>query len=244
MKIGIFDSGLGGLCVLKEMIRKYPNVQYIYYGDTFYLPYGSKTKEELIRLGMRIIRFFEEQKVDQIIIACGTCSSLVEEYRKMTTIPIYDVITYTLSYIKENYHEVALLATESTIQNGIFEKRLKENGIISYPMSCPSFVPYLEGMIESENFCVDYDLEKLKEKKFEVAILGCTHYPLLKKEIENYLKVPTIDMGVCLASTIKIEKSVPFSLTIYMSKITKTIEKNTCDILNLDIKITQKNLPV
>lgn len=241
MKIGMFDSGIGGLNVLKELMNHYPSLEYLYYGDTFYLPYGEKSKEELIKLGVRIIRFFEENQVDRIVIACGTCSSLVDEYQKYTNIPIDNVIDPTVEYVKKNYQKIALLATPATIQNGVFEKKLKREGIDVYPLSCPNFVPYLEGLSESLN--IEEELKPLQNKDYEAVILGCTHYPLLKKEIENNLSVSTIDMGKVLSEKIKLKQS-EFGLTIYMSKVTPLLEKNVNKILERNILLIEKNLPV
>lgn len=241
MKIGVFDSGIGGLNVLKELMNCYPNLEYLYYGDTFYLPYGEKSKEELIKLGIRIIRFFEENQVDRIVIACGTCSSLVDEYQKYTNIPIDNVIDPTVEYIKENYKKVALLATPATIKNGVFERKLKQEGIEVYPLSCPNFVPYLEGL--SECFDIEKELMPLQNKEYEVAILGCTHYPLLKEEIERNLLIPTVDMGKVLSKKIELKQSKA-SLTIYMSKITPLLEQNVNKILEKNILLIEKNLPV
>lgn len=241
MRVGVFDSGIGGLNVLKEIMRKYPNSEYIYFGDTFYLPYGEKTKEELIKLGTRIIRFFEEQKVDRIIIACGTCSSLVEEYRKVTNIPIDDVIDPTVEYVKKHYHKVALLATPATIKNRIFEQKLVQKGVTVYPLACPNFVPYLEGM--RNELEIEKELDFLQNKDYEAVILGCTHYPLLKDQIEKVLNVPSIDMGEVLSEQIKLEKSIP-SLTIYMSKITPFLKQNVETILEQEVMLKNKNMPV
>ena len=102
MKIGMFDSGLGGLTVLKEFIKKYPNNTYIYYGDTKNLPYGTKSKQELIKLVTKIISFFEKKQIDIIIVACGTISSTcLDEIKKMTNIPVYDIISPTIEYLNE-----------------------------------------------------------------------------------------------------------------------------------------------
>lgn len=241
MKVGVFDSGIGGLNVLKELMSNYPNIEYLYYGDTFYLPYGEKSKEELIKLGVRIIRFFEENHVDRIVIACGTCSSLVDEYQKYTRIPIDNVIDPTVEYVKKNYQKVALLATPATIKNGIFERKLKQEGIEVYPLGCPSFVPYLEGL--SEILDIKKELSPLQNKEYEAVILGCTHYPLLKKEIEKSLSVPTVDMGKVLSEKIKLEEST-YSLTVYMSKVTPLLEQNVNQILEKDVSLIEKNLPV
>ncbi len=241
MKIGVFDSGIGGLNVLKELINQYPKLEYLYYGDTFYLPYGEKSKEELIKLGVRIIRFFEENHVDRIVIACGTCSSLVDEYQKYTKIPIDNVIDPTVEYVKKYYQKVALLATPATIKNGIFERKLKQEGIEVYPLSCPNFVPYLEGL--SEQLDIEKELKSLQNNEYEAAILGCTHYPLLKEEIEKILSVPTIDMGKVFSEKIELKESNA-SLTVYMSKVTPLLEQNVNKILEKDIPLIEKNLPV
>ena len=106
MKIGLFDSGIGGLNVLKEFINKYPSNHYIYYGDTLNVPYGEKSKEELLNLSSKIIEFFEEKQVSLIIIACGTVSSTcLEELRKKTAIPIFDIISPTINYLKREKWE-------------------------------------------------------------------------------------------------------------------------------------------
>lgn len=241
MKVGVFDSGIGGLNVLEDVMKNHPNIEYIYYGDTYYLPYGEKTKEELLKLGTRIIRFFEEQQVDTIIIACGTCSGLKEEFQKSTLIPIIDVITPTVEYVKENYKSVALLATQSTIQNGVFEKKLKQEGVKVYPLACPNFVPFIEGM--TNQIDVRRELEPLFDKTFESIILGCTHYPLLATLIEEILHVPTIDMGHVLSEKLKLTGSNS-KLTIYMSKVTPLLEQNVEMILGSKLNIIEKNLPV
>ncbi|MCI9233231.1 MAG: glutamate racemase [Bacilli bacterium] len=241
MRIGVFDSGIGGLNVLKELLHRHPNLEYLYYGDTFYLPYGEKSREELIKLGVRIIRFFEEAHVDRIVIACGTCSSLIEEYKKYTEVPIDDVICPTVEYTKKHYHKVALLATSATIENGTFEKKLKQAKIEVEPLSCPNFVPYLEGL--SEHLNMDEELKSIYHKDCEAVILGCTHYPLLKNEIEKSLSLPTIDMGKVLSEAIKLEDSKPM-LHIYMSKVTPFLQRNVNKILERDILVIEKNLPV
>ena len=99
MRIGMFDSGVGGLTVLKSFIKYHPNNEYFYYGDTLNVPYGDKTKEELIELSKKIIKYLENKKVDIIIIACGTISSNVyDDLTKITNIPIYSIIKETINY--------------------------------------------------------------------------------------------------------------------------------------------------
>ena len=106
MRVGVFDSGIGGLTVLKKIYKHYPNNEYIYFGDTLNLPYGNKTKEELNNLSSLEIEFLLSKKVDMIIIACGTVSSNCIDYLKNKyNIPIYDIISPTISYLNNSdYH--------------------------------------------------------------------------------------------------------------------------------------------
>ena len=102
MKIGIFDSGIGGLTVLKKIIKKHPNCEYIYYGDIANMPFGDKNVDELKVISNRIIEFLMSKDVDIIVIACGTISSNLSDYLKRKySIPIYDVISVTINYRKE-----------------------------------------------------------------------------------------------------------------------------------------------
>lgn len=238
MKIGMFDSGIGGITVLKKLLEDNIEREYLYYADTINLPYGEKTKEELIDIGKNIIKFFEEKKVDLIIIACGTCSSLVDEYRKYTDIKIIDVITPTIEFIKDKYKTIGLLATESTINNKIFETKLNENNIIVEPIACPDFVPYIEGLTDTKP-----DMTKLnKLKDSEAIILGCTHYPLLKEEIFNYTKLPIIEMGIGISNLIKEEKSTNKHITVYVSKSTSDLESRIENLLDKDVDIVNLDM--
>ena len=129
MKVGIFDSGIGGLTVLKQLINKYPNNEYIYYGDTLNLPYGNKTKEQLIKLSDKDVQFLISKNVDIIIIACGTVSSNCLDYLKNKyNIPIYDIISPTIDYLnKSNYQNIGIIATNRTIDSHIFKNNINKN---------------------------------------------------------------------------------------------------------------------
>lgn len=235
MRIGIFDSGIGGLTVLKRILNVYSNTEYLYYADTKNLPYGGKTQEELIEIGKNIISFFENNGVDTIVIACGTCSSLVDEYRKITNIPIFDVITPTVQYVKDKYKSVALLATEATIENGTFQKELENEGIKVKTIACPSFVPYIEGLSKVEP---DYSpLLNLREEGIDGIILGCTHYPYLSEIIEDISGLPTIDMGKCITKLIEVDNSNNKSVTVYVSKTTPGLEEIIESIIEFDVDI-------
>ena len=230
MKIGIFDSGIGGLTILKYLINDNNYKEFIYYADTFNLPYGSKTKEELIDISTQIIRFFEEKQVDKIVIACGTCSSISDELRKITRIPIIDIITPTVEYLKDKYKYVSLIATESTIKNGMFQKQLEQAGIKVKTIGCPSFVPFIEKQSKT------IDLSVLDETKdTECIILGCTHYPLIKDIIEEYTNINTFDMGASLNISPSTNKKS--TIDIYVSGKLNIKEEEIFNIINKEFNI-------
>ena len=128
MRVGVFDSGIGGLTVLKNIYKHYPNNEYIYFGDTLNLPYGNKTKEELNNLSSLDIEFLLSKKVDMIIIACGTISSNCIDYLKNKyNIPIYDIISPTINYLNNsNYQNIGVIATNATINSHIFKNNVNK----------------------------------------------------------------------------------------------------------------------
>ena len=228
MRVGLFDSGIGGLTVLKELINQYPNNEYIYYADTINLPYGEKTREELIEIGKNIIEFLDMKKVDVIVNACGTCSSLVDDYRELTPTPIFDVITPTVEYVGNNFNDIGLIATKSTIENMVFESKLLKKGLNVERTACPSFVPFIENMSATLDL---NELDSLKFKQLEAVILGCTHYPLIKDKIEEYLGIPTIEIGKCVSVLMDLPDTGNQSIDIFVSKYNGSLDRKIIEIL-------------
>ena len=194
MRVGIFDSGVGGLSVLKYLIENKPNNEYIYFADNKNVPFGNKTYEELYNIGNRIISYFEREKVDIIIIACGTISSTVYKYlKKEHNINIIDIISPTIEYINnKNYNNIGVVGTYNTINSGAFNAL---NGNIFQKS-----LDKLALMIETGEDVCDYlknELKYFEDKDIEVLILGCTHYPLVKEHFGNYnlydMAIPIID---------------------------------------------------
>ena len=233
MRVGVFDSGIGGLTVLKTLINKYPKNDYIYYGDTLNLPYGSKTKEELLELSKNDVEFLVSKNVDIIIIACGTVSSNCLTYLKDNySIPIYDIISPTIKYLNNsNKSSIGIIATERTIDSHIFKNNLKKE---VYEIKTKKLVPLIENN-KLENIDTILD-EYLKEyqNKIDVLVLGCTHYPIIKEYINNYFnnKIEILDMSYPLLD--KLKEDTTSSINIYFSKLNNTIIENTKRILNLD----------
>jgi len=237
MRIGIFDSGIGGLTVLKNIYKNYPNNEYIYFGDTLNLPYGTKSKEELKKLASLDIDFLLSKKVDIIIIACGTVSSNCIDYlNQKYNIPIYDIITPTINYLNNSsYQNIGIIATNATIESHIFKNNLNKN---VYEIKTNDFVPLIEtNNIDKIDNAIDTYLKEYKDK-FDVLVLGCTHYPIIKDKLGKYFdhKIDLLDMSYPLLDKIKEDNTSDIS--IYYSKLNNTIINNTKKILeqvNLNI---------
>ena len=149
MRVGVFDSGVGGLTVLSKLASKYPKNDYIYFGDTINIPYGEKDIDTLFNLSSKIIEYLISKKVELIVIACGTVSSnCYEKLKRIYNIPIIDIISPTINYIKENnYKSIGVFATSRTINSHIFKKLLPN--VLVEELACPSFVDLIEsGNIE------------------------------------------------------------------------------------------------
>lgn len=231
MRVGLFDSGIGGLTVLKSLMKRYPDNEYIYFGDTVNLPYGSKSKEELKKLAKHNIEFLLEFNVDLIIIACGTVSSNCLDYLKSNySIPIIDIISPTISYLNNsNYNNIGVIATEATIKSHIFKNNINKK---VYEIATPKLVP----MIESNKL---YDIDNVLEKylsdykdKIDILVLGCTHYPLLLSYFKKY-NIKVLDM----AELINIDNYGNSNINIYFSKVDKLLINNVKKILGNDIEL-------
>lgn len=236
MKIGLFDSGVGGLNVLKEFINKYPNNTYYYYGDTKNVPYGEKDKDTLLKLSINIVKFFEEKEVDLIIIACGTISSsCYEELKKITNIPIIDIITPVINYLNSiEKDNILVFGTKRTIESHIFKNNLSKNVL---EIKTPEFVPMIE------NFQIDTSIIKnyLTGKEYDVLVLGCTHYPLLIPEFKKYLKEDTliVDMGKVLVSNLNLTNDSKLEINLFFTKIDDNLLKNINNIIKHKYFLTE-----
>lgn len=192
--IGIFDSGVGGLTVLGEIEKLLPFEDIIYFGDTARVPYGNKSKSTIIKFSTQSVQFLLKKNVKIIVVACNTSSSLALDYlRKSFDLPIIGVIEAgvkkALSVSEGN--RIGVIGTRSTINSRSYEKEIRKRnrGIEVYSRSCPLFVPLIEeGILDGKivNEVIKMYLEGMK--KVDTLILGCTHYPLLKRTIANYLK--------------------------------------------------------
>lgn len=203
--IGVFDSGIGGLTVVKKLLSTLPNENIIYFGDTARVPYGSKSNATVIEYAIQDAKFLYKKNVKLIITACNTASSVaLEKLRKEFDIPIIGMIQpgakYALS--KTQNGKIGVIGTQSTINNGAYSKELKEldQGLEVFEKACPLFVPLAEeGWIEhrATQLIAEEYLGELKDKSIDTLILGCTHYPILSKLIQQVMgkDVTLIDSG-------------------------------------------------
>jgi glutamate racemase len=193
--IGIFDSGVGGLTVLKEIVRALPQEDTIYLGDTARVPYGTKSPETVVRYAHQITEFLIRRDVKLLVVACNTASAVALESLKETfAIPIVGVIEpgarRAASVTKTG--NVAVIGTEGTIKSSAYTKAIKRLApdVQVITRSCPLFVPLAEeGWVDNEiaRLTVSAYLTGLREEGIDTLVLGCTHYPLLKGVIEEFM---------------------------------------------------------
>ncbi len=194
--IGIFDSGIGGLTVLKEIRRLLPCEDIIYFGDTARVPYGGKSKSTVVKFSVNNTLFLLKKKVKIVVVACNTSSSVaINHLRDIFSIPIIGVIEAGVNRALElsPNKKIAIIGTRSTIESKSYQKQIKSKDKKTklYAKSCPLFVPLVEEGILNGNIvkeAMNMYLEELKQNGVDTIILGCTHYPLLKKQITRYLK--------------------------------------------------------
>ena len=233
MRVGVFDSGIGGLTILKSLLENHPNNEYIYFGDTLNIPYGEKTNDQLKDLSDKIIRFLISKKVDMIVIACGTISSSIyDEIKNKYDVPIYDIINPITNQLKKlKIKKALLIATDKTIESKTFEEKLKSANMELYTQACPKFVPIIEhkskDLLEIE---LGEYLYQYKNLDIEVVIPGCTHYPIISGEIADYLNVDILDIGLIVAKSLDIEYSIN-DLKIYFSAVDDDLKEVVKDII-------------
>lgn len=202
LPIGIFDSGLGGLTVVKEIVKNLPRENIIYLGDTARVPYGTRSKETVKKFSLEDANFLLRKKVKCIVIACNTSSALAGNYLKQKlNIPVFDVISPARKEaLKISAKEkIGVIGTRGTVESGAY-------GVL-HSQACPLFVPFIEeGELNSPalKIIIKKYLSSLKGN-VETLILGCTHYPIIQKQIAEIMgkKVNLIDPGKCVAEEVK-----------------------------------------
>lgn len=187
--IGVFDSGVGGLTVLRAIVRLIPNADYLFFGDTARLPYGTKSQEFVARYSSAAARFLAERGIDLLVIGCNTASALaLYDVKSAVSIPVIGVIepgADAASAVSKS-REALVFATEATCASHAYQRALARRGFATHEKACPLLVPLVEeGWIDSpvtEQVARIYTIEALRaaSTNVDVLVLGCTHYPLLR----------------------------------------------------------------
>lgn len=187
--IGVFDSGFGGLTVLKELIALVPDAEYAYFGDTARLPYGSKSAETVAKYAVGAAHFLEQHGAEMLVIACNTATALaLPKIVESAHVPVVGVVEPGADRASQcsQAKKVVVLATEATIASHAYAKALRSRGIEAREKACPLLVPLVEeGWIDhrvTEQVARIYLDEAFKDgfDSADVLLLGCTHYPLIK----------------------------------------------------------------
>lgn len=211
--IGIFDSGVGGLTVTREIMRQLPHENLVYFGDTARVPYGSKSKQTIVRYSTQIVNFLKTKNVKAIVIACNTASAFaLEEIQSKLDIPVIGVVwpgAISAASMTENKN-IGVIGTAGTVKSKVYNKYLHQLDpeITVVSKACPLFVPLVEeGLTEdrvTEDIAGRY-LSEFKEYGIDSLILGCTHYPLLRNLVGRIMgdKVKLVNPAYETAKSLK-----------------------------------------
>jgi len=211
--IGIFDSGLGGLTILKQLNHDFPENKFIYCGDTAHLPYGMKSKKSIQIFCDNIVNFLISKGADMIIVACHSASSVALDYlQKSHSIPIIGVIEPSIisAVDKTKQNAICVIGTTTTILSKTYYKKIKKinNNMRVEEISCPLFVPLVEEGLEDTDIAeltTKFYLESINHSKIDTLILGCTHYPILINTIKKIINknISIINTGESISREIK-----------------------------------------
>lgn len=209
-KIGFVDSGLGGLTVFKKVKKLMPNKQYIYFADCKNVPYGSKTRDEMLEISDNIVKFFNNKNIDLLIVACNTLTSIaLEHMKKSAKFDIIGVVDYGVkSALQQTINKkVGVIATKATVNNGLYKKLLENNHIEVLQSACIDFVSIVEEGCKNDELIMEKVkeyIEPIVEFGADTIILGCTHYPILLDYLKKYTeeKIKFIDPADLLSQDV------------------------------------------
>jgi glutamate racemase len=255
--IGVFDSGIGGLTVLKALIENIPDYDFIYLGDTARAPYGNKNPKTIIDYTLENIELLLSLGVKMVVLACNTVASLAtDSVQKRFNVPVIELITpaVKLAVKTSRYQRIGLIGTPATVMSGAYEKKIhNENPVTKvYSAACPLLVPLIEEGWHRKpetKMIVKKCLIPLKARQIDTLILGCTHYTLLTATIQAKAgkQVNLIDPSSCIADSLKtflskhrkVDKTLSKNsiLRLVMSDVTARVEKLAGSILKKNVSI-------
>lgn len=211
-RIGLFDSGLGGLSVLRQLSHRLGASahSFVYVGDTARCPYGDRSAGEISNFASQIVHWISNQTVDSIVIACNTSASVSgDEVRKTADVPVIDLFGVTADLVASKFDRIGVIATSTTVKRKAFSKAIHERNSHKSvtEIACPDLVPLIErGMSESKEMdaALKKYADKLLKENTEAVILGCTHFPFVEAALARLLqdRVQLIDPAVLLANSI------------------------------------------
>lgn len=214
--IGVFDSGIGGLTVVKSIVESMPNENIIYFGDTAHVPYGTRSKEQIIEYVLNDVKFLSSFDIKAIVIACNTADASAREtvIEKYPDIPVFGVVepASKKAALATKNNKIGVIATNATVDSGSYEKNIAKYNPDAevFSVACPLLVPLVEnGRYKKGDNVIEKVLDEylsvLKEKQIDTLVLGCTHYPLLYDIIADIMgnEVQIISSSVAAAETLK-----------------------------------------
>lgn len=259
--IGVFDSGIGGLTVAREIMRNLPMEKIIYFGDTARVPYGSKSKNTIIRYSRQIVNFLQQQGVKAIVVACNTASALaMDTLEKEIDIPIIGVVRpgARVAARVTQRKKVGVIATEATINSNLYPELIQgiDPDITVVGKACPLFVPLVEeGWRKDEvtEIVARRYLAQMQEEDIDTLILGCTHYPLLRRLIGDImgsdvrLVNPAYETSIALKELLaekqllnqsNVEEEFPYQF--FVSDAAEKFTSFANSILSYDVEMTRQ----
>ena len=262
LPIGIFDSGIGGLTVAREIIDLMPNEKIIYFGDTLHLPYGEKSKKKVVNYCLKICQFLRSKNCKAIVIACNSASSLAlkkikKEFEGRSI--IFNVIDPVINCIKKlETKKIGVIGTNATISSNIYEDKinsLNDNYLVS-SLATPLLAPMIESGFHDDSIkkkIIATYLKKSELSEIETLILGCTHYPLIQKEIKEIYKnkIDIINSLNAIGQFIseKLEKNnllnqnnIKKTHEFYVSDLTLSFQKSAKLFFKNKITLKEKNI--
>lgn len=251
--IGLFDSGIGGLTVVRELLRQSPSASFVYLGDTARTPYGNKSAETVTRYALQDAAFLIQKGATSIVIACNSASAVATDALRAAhpSVPVFEVIVPAVEdALSATKGKVGVIGTRATIASGAYEKRLRAtSGIEVTLQACPLFVPLVEeGWLddaETKRIARRY-LSPMRSANVDTLILGCTHYPLLAPIIRRYMgnRVTLIDSGASvvgrLLSSAEIDGKADH--TYYLTDVSSRSEEIAREWLGRPIRFERADL--
>ena len=247
---GVFDSGVGGLCALRELLRLYPEEDYIYLADTAHLPYGARTRSEVLRYTAEALCFFAALGVERVLLACGTASvSALEFCQKSFPFPIHGIAehaAYAAANATKSLH-IGVIATQRAIESGIYTRLISAYCPASRvtAAACPSLVALAEAGADRETVfqAIRRELAPLEKEKIDTLLLGCTHFSLLKEGFADALPHVTLIDGAAegargfAAAFLPEQKKKKGSLRLFVTESPRAFEAQASRILGKRVRV-------